>query len=401
MKSFKSFFLLALFFLLVSCAQSPREPIYDYDYGPKFSASGQFISFIRTVWEKGQITRAYLRLHDLYRAKAFTIAGAIEDFIWHPLEKKLYFLSGYSLYEADPDTFNRSHLYTFNYPAYGEFSIYGWLDGKTIVFKQNLPEQRPSGSYCILYDIQQERLTARYFLKDEGWAQIPSGDKYKTAKTSNKNVQILRDGKSFNPKISDFPLKNPKDYYSLEIRYGNMIYEMPLLVNGDFHKYQPFWSIEKDSLFFTSKNYFWRLDMKGLKLFKLGIRKNVQKGLKREWKINDIENPEIYIKEKEIPRDNLKEIAEQKPTPDLIIRSFFQENALVIEKKERTVSLNIKVLAELKNLTKDYSLIEISSDGNRMLFSRGGKIGVITLWNYALNYLTKDPIIITKSKLEK
>ena len=81
-------------------------------------------------------------------------------------------------------------------------------------------------------------------------------NKYKLVKTSNGNVRLLKDGKEISQKNMTFPLKPAKDYWAMEIKYGNMIYEVPLLANGAFQKYQPFWSIDKDTLFFSSENYF-------------------------------------------------------------------------------------------------------------------------------------------------
>ncbi|MBU0580663.1 MAG: hypothetical protein KKA19_05755, partial [Candidatus Margulisbacteria bacterium] len=387
------FSLLAILALNLGCTQLPKGCIEDYDLGPIFSPASKYVSYTRVLFEDGKITKSFLKLHNLNNGDVFTIAGPLEDFIWHPLEGMFYFISGYTLYEANPDNFNRRAIYSFNYRPAGKISIFGWLDGQTLILKQDLSEVRPSGSYCVLYDIQSYQITSRYFIKDEDWPKMPSGNQYKLTKTTNQKISLLKDGKYLTAAQIKFPIPQAKDYYSLEIQYGNMLYEMPLMAGGNFYKFKPFWDVEKNRIFFSSNNYFWRIDIEDLKLIRLGLTKDVQKGIKREWQAATWENPEVYIlKEEQTVEQKVPTENKQKS----LIKAFFIADDLIVERNEQRNSINIEVKPELKALHKKYSIIDFSANGDKIVFSHGGRIGYINLINFNNLFLSDEPRIISK-----
>ena len=382
------FLFLTLLILAGGCAKIPKNEIAGYALGPKLSPDGNFVVYAKTYWDKSKVKSSYLKMHDLASGEHFTIAGNIDDLIWHPLEQMLYFLTDHTLYEINPDNFTRSYLASFErYDPPGEISLYGWLDGETLILKQHLPEERPSGSYVILYNVVAHTQTSRYFAKDEEWEQLPSGNEFRLTRSSNDKVFMLKDGKPLKKKLLNRPIPHPLDYYSLEIKYGDMDYEMPLLANGDFQAYQHFWDVEKERLFFASKNYFWRLDLKGSKLNKLGVHKNVQKGIIMKWGNNDQDNPAVVVLEENIQGKK----AGQEIQPEDMVRGYFKGNELVFDRKGNKVTFNIEALPELEGLINAFSQLDIAADGDKAVFSHAGRVGYINLRANTLDYLSAPP----------
>jgi hypothetical protein len=386
--------------MLCGCAGTPPQTLRHFDLGPTLSPDGRFISFARTSWLKGRPQPSYLKVSDLYNGTETTIAGPMDDLIWHPLDRALYYLSGDALLEVNPERLTRQQIFALRRPPYGDLTLWGWEDGQVLILKQHIPEITPSGSYCYRFDVANRQLLSRYYLPEPQWAAIPSGNEHKRTESLNKKLRLRKDGRRLGSRLLKPPLPAPRDYYSLEIDYGTMWLELPLAVYGDFVGYRHFWDYRKDSVFFSSRNYFWRCDLSDLTMVKLGLTEKIHTGLLRPWNRSTLQSPALY----RVPLTPPSEDLQVMPPPDIngdtqiTVRAFFVNDALNVSTNEQLISINVPVEPSWQKIARPFSMITFAQKSPDLIFSHGGRIGIYKR-NSGLEYLTDGPYIPVSANL--
>ncbi len=395
----RSCFIISALLLLSGCSSVPKQSVVHYDMAPLMSQSGRFVSYVRTTWKNGRMNEASLMAQDRYSAQEYAVGGDMNDCIWHPLERTFYYLSGDALFEVDPEKLTKKQVFILKQPPYGSLTLYGWQDGKTLVMRQSIPEINPSGSYCLLFDVESKVYIGRYFLADAGWAQVPTGDQYKLAETTNKKVRLLCDGKRLHGKLDPKKLAKAQDGYSLQIEYGSVWYELPLMATGDFSRNKHFWDYDKDRLFFSSRNYFWRVDLPDGQLTRIGLSDKIHEGLMQEWRSATRQSPALcrapMLPPSADATDTVLVAFDADRSSAITGRAYFLKNELWVSANGQAVTVNVDRATEVLSIRDPHAYASFSKRGDTVLYSYKGSIGAFSGF---LSLLTQGPIVPSSSQ---